>query len=90
MLFFHASLVLLRCARACSALPGQHHPTTVAVAAADPAPSGTAGTYTGYPATVTLSGPVSCSSSAQAYASMVISAPGSGNPAQSYCSGLVP
>jgi len=39
---------------------------------------------------VTLSGPVSYSSSAQAYASMVISAPGSGNPAQSYCSGLVP
>ena len=53
-------------------------------------PSCAAGTYTGYPATVTLSGPVSYSSSAQAYASMVISAPSSGNPSQSYGSGLVP
>ena len=53
-------------------------------------PSCAAGTYTGYPATVTLSGPVSYSSSAQAYASMVISAPSSGNPSQSYSSGLVP
>ena len=40
--------------------------------------------------TVTLSGPVSYSSSAQAYASMVISAPSSGNPSQSYSSGLLP
>jgi hypothetical protein len=53
-------------------------------------PSCAAGTYTGYPATVTLSGLVSYSSSAQAYASMVISAPGSPNPTETYTSGLVP
>jgi serine/threonine protein kinase len=48
------------------------------------------GTFTGYPATVTLSGLTPYGSGAEAYANMTITAPGSPAPHESFDTGLVP
>jgi hypothetical protein len=48
------------------------------------------GTYTGYPATVTLSDLSSYGSGAEAYSVMVISAPTAASKTYTYSSGLVP
>jgi serine/threonine protein kinase len=53
-------------------------------------PSCATGTYTGYPATITISGLVAYRSGADAYSSMIVSAPTSPNEEETFTSGLVP
>ena len=48
------------------------------------------GTYTGYPATVTASGLSPYDSNAEAYSEMVITAPTSPYPPETFSTGLVP
>jgi len=53
-------------------------------------PSCAQGTFTGYPATVTLSSPVGFGNGEQAYSVMVVSAPSSPFQTRSFSTGLVP